>query len=107
MIKCLGLCKVYYYYLFYEKVWIQYFYIVTWFWTLLYAVDMWRAYQDKHSCRKLYHFVAWSIPAIFTFIGLSILYRPNAKYKLLREVNILFVFCLQSISNISKCVIRR
>jgi len=59
-------------------VWIQYFYIVTWFWTLLYAVDMWRAYQDKHSCRKLYHFVAWSIPAIFTFIGLSTLYRPNA-----------------------------
>jgi ocular albinism type 1 protein len=65
----------------YKQVWIQYFYMVTWLWTLLYAVDMWRAYQDKHSYRKLYHFVAWIFPAIFTFIGLSTLYTPNAKYK--------------------------
>lgn len=54
--------------------------MVTWFWTLSYAIDMWRAYQDKYSCRKLYHFVAWISPAIFTFIGLSALYTPNAKY---------------------------
>lgn len=54
--------------------------MVTWLWTLLYAVDMWRAYQDKDSSKKLYHFGAWILPLIFTFIGLSNLYSPNAKY---------------------------
>lgn len=54
--------------------------MATWLWTLSYAVDMWRAYQDKRSCRKLYHFVAWTFPAMFTFIGLFKLYTPNAKY---------------------------
>ncbi|XP_050436169.1 G-protein coupled receptor 143-like [Adelges cooleyi] len=59
-------------------VWIQYFYMVTWLWTLLYAVDMWRAYQDKYPLRKLYHIAAWMFPAVFTFFGLSFLYTPNA-----------------------------
>lgn len=52
---------------------------------------MWRAYQDKCSYKKLYHFVAWICPAIFTFIGLSILYSPNAKYTYFVKYNL---FCL-------------
>lgn len=80
-------CRLYIYkvhvnlnfFMIFKQIWIQYFYMVTWLWTLSYAVDMWRAYQDKHSCRKLYHFVAWTFPAVFTFIGLSSLYTPDAK----------------------------
>ncbi|XP_050532273.1 G-protein coupled receptor 143-like isoform X2 [Daktulosphaira vitifoliae] len=57
--------------------WIQYFCMVTWVWTLLYAVDMWRAFQDKYHLRKIYHLIAWLFPAVFTFFGLSLLYNPN------------------------------
>uniref|UniRef100_A0A023F147 Putative g-protein coupled receptor n=1 Tax=Triatoma infestans TaxID=30076 RepID=A0A023F147_TRIIF len=58
--------------------WIEYFYMVTWVWTLLYAVDTWLAFCQRHGYPKLYHTVAWIIPALLTTVGLTLLYFPNA-----------------------------
>ncbi|XP_065215605.1 G-protein coupled receptor 143-like [Planococcus citri] len=58
--------------------WVQYFYVVSWMWTLIYAIDIRLALREQPSYRKTYHFCAWILPAIFTFIGLFILYYPNA-----------------------------
>lgn len=69
--------------------------MVTWLWTLSYAIDMWRAYQDKHSCRKFYHLITWTFPAIFTFLGLSTLYSPNAKYDHLIKIFSPYYMCAQ------------
>ncbi|XP_071446108.1 G-protein coupled receptor 143-like [Hetaerina americana] len=59
--------------------WIQYFYGATWCWTLCYAVDVRRVLQGKDCKFKLYHTIAWLVPAILTTTGLSILYIPDAK----------------------------
>ncbi|XP_072157015.1 G-protein coupled receptor 143 isoform X2 [Bemisia tabaci] len=56
---------------------IQYFYTVTWMWTLIYAIDMWLALQDKKGYPVLYHSLVWIIPACLTSVGLFILYAPN------------------------------
>ncbi|KAK9504025.1 hypothetical protein O3M35_010468 [Rhynocoris fuscipes] len=58
--------------------WIEYFYMVTWLWTLLYALDTWLAFQQRQGYPKLYHTVAWSIPAFLTTAGLMLLYFPDA-----------------------------
>ncbi|KAJ9595460.1 hypothetical protein L9F63_013371, partial [Diploptera punctata] len=63
---------------------IQYFYMATWFWTLCYAIDMKRMLKAQRLHRpdnehvKCYHFTSWSSPAVFTIIGLGILYIPDA-----------------------------
>uniref|UniRef100_A0A0K8T202 G-protein coupled receptor 143 n=1 Tax=Lygus hesperus TaxID=30085 RepID=A0A0K8T202_LYGHE len=59
-------------------VWIQYFYVATWAWNLFYAIDTWLAIQKKAGCPKLYHMLAWTVPAGLSSIGLAILYYPNA-----------------------------
>ncbi|CAG9760843.1 unnamed protein product [Ceutorhynchus assimilis] len=56
----------------------QYFYTSTWIWTLCYAIDMRFVLKQAESCHKHYHCFAWTIPAILTTIGLSLLYYPNA-----------------------------
>ncbi|XP_049867680.1 G-protein coupled receptor 143-like [Pectinophora gossypiella] len=58
--------------------WTQYFYTVTWFWTLFYAIDTFLALKGRDSHPLLYHSLAWGVPAATTGIGLSILYIPNA-----------------------------
>ncbi|KAJ2952704.1 hypothetical protein O0L34_g7046 [Tuta absoluta] len=58
--------------------WTQYFYTVTWFWTLFYAIDTWLVVKGRDSHPLLYHSLAWGVPAATTGIGLSILYIPNA-----------------------------
>ncbi|KAL1132346.1 hypothetical protein AAG570_010302 [Ranatra chinensis] len=58
--------------------WIEYFYSVTWLWTLFYAVDMWRALRQKPAQMMIYHGITWCLPAVLTMTGLSILYLPNA-----------------------------
>ncbi|XP_026329937.1 G-protein coupled receptor 143-like [Hyposmocoma kahamanoa] len=58
--------------------WTQYFYTVTWFWTLFYAIDTWLKIKGRDSHPVLYHSMAWGVPAATTGVGLSILYIPNA-----------------------------
>lgn len=58
--------------------WIQYFYTVTWLWTLCYAVDMFLILKERQGNQSIYHFMCWLIPAILTITGLAILYLPNA-----------------------------
>ncbi|KAJ0180579.1 hypothetical protein K1T71_003983 [Dendrolimus kikuchii] len=58
--------------------WTQYFYTVSWFWTLFYAIDTWRIIKSRDSNLLLYHSLAWGLPVATTGIGLSILYIPNA-----------------------------
>uniref|UniRef100_A0A1B6M552 G-protein coupled receptors family 1 profile domain-containing protein n=1 Tax=Graphocephala atropunctata TaxID=36148 RepID=A0A1B6M552_9HEMI len=58
--------------------WIQYFYCVTWMWTLCYAVDMFLALKERPGYPLLYHMFSWLIPSVLTAVGLAILYLPNA-----------------------------
>jgi len=58
--------------------WIQYFYCVTWLWTLSYAVDMFLALREKPGHPTLYHLVCWLLPSVLTATGLATLYLPNA-----------------------------
>ncbi|CAH0554404.1 unnamed protein product [Brassicogethes aeneus] len=56
----------------------QYFYTATWVWTLCYAIDMRLVLSQKDSRLNHYHLAAWLIPAFLTFVGLSLLYIPDA-----------------------------
>jgi len=58
--------------------WIQYFYCVTWLWTLCYAIDMFLALREKPGYPRLYHMLCWLLPSVTTAVGLAILYLPNA-----------------------------
>nr|CAD7404881.1 unnamed protein product [Timema cristinae] len=60
------------------KAWIQYFYTVTWFWTLCYALDMRLLLKDKPGYPHWYHMTSWLVPALLTSLGLTILYLPDA-----------------------------
>jgi ocular albinism type 1 protein len=53
--------------------------MVTWLWTLCYAVDIKLVLKERDGKPWLYHMISWILPAILTGIGLSILYIPNAK----------------------------
>ncbi|XP_075221067.1 G-protein coupled receptor 143-like isoform X2 [Lycorma delicatula] len=57
--------------------WIQYWYCVTWMWTLIYTVDVGRALQDKQDRYYLYHAFCWTVPGILTAGSLLYLYYPN------------------------------
>ncbi|XP_044732040.1 G-protein coupled receptor 143-like [Chrysoperla carnea] len=59
--------------------WTQYFYMATWIWTLCYAIDMRLILKEKEGYPQYYHLAAWTIPAVLTFLGLSLLYFPDAK----------------------------
>ncbi|XP_039293136.1 G-protein coupled receptor 143 [Nilaparvata lugens] len=60
------------------SVWTQYFYCVTWMWTLCYTVDMCLAVRDRQSYPTIYHLFCWLLPAVLTAGGLTLLYYPNA-----------------------------
>lgn len=59
--------------------WIQIFYMATWFWTLIYAYNMKRSLTNKPVREKNFHFFVWSISIVFTAIGCSSLYIPDAE----------------------------
>ncbi|PSN32913.1 hypothetical protein C0J52_20824 [Blattella germanica] len=67
-----------------SSAWIQYFYMATWFWTLCYAIDMWRMMKAQRQMKTdsdhavCYHLTSWFCPAILTLSGLVVLYVPNA-----------------------------
>lgn len=62
----------------FSSAWIQYFYSVTWLWTLFYAIDMRLILREQQGHPRLYHSVSWLLPAVLTLTGLSILYIPDA-----------------------------
>ncbi|KAF7989156.1 hypothetical protein HCN44_007466 [Aphidius gifuensis] len=59
-----------------SSAWTEYFYMVTWIWTLCYAIDMKLLLIEKPS--RSYHLFAWTFPGLLTIIGLTILYYPDA-----------------------------
>ncbi|KAF5307956.1 hypothetical protein FQR65_LT06523 [Abscondita terminalis] len=60
-----------------SSAWIQYFYTATWVWTICYAIDMRLILNEREERIKYYHTAAWSIPAVLTAIGLTVLYYPD------------------------------
>lgn len=61
------------------QAWIQYFYIATWLWTLIYAIDMKLVLREEDGHFTFYHSIVWLVPGVFTFVGLSMLYFPDAE----------------------------
>lgn len=59
--------------------WIQVFYTATWFWTLIYAYNMKRSLTNQPAREKELHIFVWSISILFTAIGTSSLYIPDAE----------------------------
>lgn len=59
--------------------WIQTFYTATWLWTLIYAYNMKRSLTNQTTREKQYHYFVWSISIIFTAVGTSSLYYPDAE----------------------------
>jgi ocular albinism type 1 protein len=59
--------------------WIQMFYTATWMWTFVYAYNMKRSLLNQASSEKSYHYFVWSIAVLFTAIGTSSLYIPDAE----------------------------
>lgn len=63
----------------FTSAWVQIFYTATWLWTLIYAYNMKRLLLNKRSLEKEYHYIVWSISVVFTAIGTSTLYYPDAE----------------------------
>lgn len=59
--------------------WIQMFYTATWLWTLIYAYNMKRSLINQETRAKNYHLFVWSLSVVFTAIGTSSLYIPDAE----------------------------
>ncbi|CRK88718.1 CLUMA_CG002563, isoform A [Clunio marinus] len=57
---------------------IQVFYTATWLWTLIYAYNMKRSLTNQSMREKNFHVFVWSISILFTAIGTSSLYFPDA-----------------------------
>lgn len=61
-----------------SSAWIQYFYMCTWLWTLCYAINVRRQLQGQGIALRTYHGYVWSISAVLTATGLTVLYVPDA-----------------------------
>ena len=62
-----------------SSAWIQYFYMCTWLWTLCYAINVRRQLSGARYALRTYHYYVWSISALLTGIGLTVLYVPDAE----------------------------
>lgn len=45
----------------------------------MYAIDVFKVVNEDQGMPKLYHSVAWGLPAILCITGLTILYYPDIK----------------------------
>ncbi|XP_053694031.1 G-protein coupled receptor 143-like [Sabethes cyaneus] len=61
-----------------SSAWIQYFYMCTWLWTLCYAINVRRLLGGSSVSVRTYHLCVWSISAVLTATGLTVLYVPDA-----------------------------
>lgn len=59
--------------------WIQVFYMATWLWTLSYAINMKRSLLNQTTQESNFHYFVWSIAIVFTAIGTTSLYVPDAE----------------------------
>lgn len=59
--------------------WVQLFYTSTWLWTLIYAYNMRQSLLKRETNEKNYHIIVWSISILFTAIGTTSLYYPDAE----------------------------
>lgn len=59
--------------------WIQYFYISTYFWTFIFALDTYYLTLNRRSYHRLYHMLIWGITALLCAISLAVLYAPDLK----------------------------
>jgi ocular albinism type 1 protein len=59
--------------------WVQLFYTSTWLWTLIYAYNMRQSLLKHEINEKNYHILVWSISILFTAIGTTSLYYPDAE----------------------------
>lgn len=58
--------------------WIQYFYICTYLWTFVFAIDMYMNASDHEKCAMwVNHVICWGIPLILSIGSLTNLYYPN------------------------------
>lgn len=58
---------------------IQAFYTATWLWTLIYAHNMKRSLMNQPTNEKCFRYVVWSVSIVFTAVGTSSLYYPDAE----------------------------
>lgn len=63
-----------------SSAWIQVFYTATWLWTLIYAYNMKRSLMNQATMEKEFHCFVWSLSILFTAIGTSSLYYPDAEW---------------------------
>ncbi|XP_055591573.1 G-protein coupled receptor 143-like [Uranotaenia lowii] len=61
-----------------SSAWIQYFYMCTWMWTLCYAINVRRQLGGYGVALRTYHTYVWSLSAVLTALGLTVLYIPDA-----------------------------
>jgi ocular albinism type 1 protein len=59
--------------------WVQLFYTSTWLWTLIYAYNMRQSLLKHEINERNYHILVWSISILFTTIGTTSLYYPDAE----------------------------
>lgn len=58
--------------------WIQYFYICTYFWTIMFAFDTYKNAANKNRCSmQYYHVVSWLVSLLLCVGGLAVLYYPG------------------------------
>lgn len=62
-----------------SSAWVQLFYTSTWLWTLIYAYNMRQSLLKRPINEKTYHLLVWSVSILFTAIGTTSLYYPNAE----------------------------
>jgi small-conductance mechanosensitive channel len=59
--------------------WVQVFYTATWLWTFIYAYNMKCCLLKQSTSERKYHMFVWSVSILFTAIGTSTLYYPDAE----------------------------
>nr|XP_024219424.1 G-protein coupled receptor 143-like [Halyomorpha halys] len=109
--------------------WTQYFYAVTWCWTLCYAADTWLAVQKRSGYPWLYHCVAWLLPAVlqgsiyfstgggcereetsqltnYSLVAVVMVSLPILFWLAVRHLHVLAMSCLSQVTNKERSVIR-
>ena len=59
--------------------WVQIFYTATWLWTFIYAYNMKKSLTNQETSEKSFHIFVWSVSILFTAVGTSSLYYPDAE----------------------------
>ncbi|XP_026480499.1 G-protein coupled receptor 143-like [Ctenocephalides felis] len=63
-----------------SSIWVQYFYTSTWFWTLVYALDVRRSLRSQPPAVFLSHVFCWLLPAVLTCSSMLTPHYTNYDY---------------------------